>query len=584
MVVGGNQRRRSTRGSSLSAAELDAVARPLIEAGRPDLLGLDPTAIDLTAFRGRPWARLAVAAALVATDPGGTDAAQAIRSARRSFRARGDAVGLGYAAYVDGTRLLGLGRHRDAAVRWREVRALLGDDSPVSCNALAHLSLVAYHAGDPNEAAVVADEAVGLARIRLDRRGEGRALLYRALADLVLGDFERSIAALDAADLAFAEMTDDDDRFEWPLAAMGRAVAHGFRGRCDEAWFEAAEALRRAEQLDIAWYRGMALATRAEFCAPADPARAVADGRAALEILRSIGDRWWENCALRALGIATSAAGHPQAARRLLVEALATSPSAFEQARCGLALGTVLVDLGDLAAARPVLEASVAVFRPAGARLLLCQALRLLANISPHLAGSLRDEACAATRDDLAFERVLAQGWPEASSRITVRCREPMAIAIDGREVTFMTEHAQRALVILALAGDAGLHQEELAEHLWPAAPAARVGQRLRTLLWQARKALGSEAWRLQRRPRMIVLDTTNVTVDLLGLLDEARSLAAPGHGPIDPARADEVLERLTAPTLTRYRYEPWAEAWLDRAQLAADLLRAVSSSNLRLA
>ena len=99
----------------------------------------------------------------------------------------------------------------------------------------------------------------------------------------------------------------------------------------------------------------------------------------------------------------------------------------------------------------------------------------------------------------------------------------------------------------------------------------------MRALLWQTRKALGREAWRLRREGPVIVLDPTNVSVDLLAALDDARVLVASRSvsGPGDPTTADEVLERLEAPMLTRYRYEPWAEAWLDRTQVAADRVRA---------
>lgn len=558
-----------------SPADLEQLARSLIEGGRPDLLGMDPTAVRTTTLRGRPWARLAVAAAVVANDPRDPNAVASIRAAQRSFRTRGDQVGLGYASYVDGTRHLGLGQHHLAADRWREVRELLGDHGPVSANALAHLSLAAYHAGDPAEAASVADEAVGLARIRLDRRGEGRALVYRSLADLALGDLERCYAATVAADDAFSELTEPQDLFEWPLVPLGRIAVHGFRGDYEAASADADEALRRAALVGTPWYEGMALALRAEFCAPADPGRAVADARRALEILRATGDQWWENTALRALGTATSLAGHPAGARRLLEEAMHTSPSPFERARCALSLAGVLVEVGENVEARQLLDGCLGMFRTSGSKVVLCQALRLVATVVPEQAIALRAEARGVSANDVAFELLLGTGWPEATTQITVRCAEPGAIQVEGEEVTFMTENARRGLTILALHREAGVHQEELSEHLWPGAPASRAGQRMRTLLWQMRKALGGEAWRLQRRGHVIVLDPTNVAVDIIDTIAEAEGLMD-SFSLTDPQnrQVDKVLARLEAPLLTRYQYEGWAEVWRDRAQATAKRLR----------
>ena len=561
--------------SGPSPVELEHLARSLIEGGRPDLLGMDPTAVQTSTLRGRPWARLAVAAALVAHDPRNPNALASIRAARRTFRTRGDQVGNGYASYVDGTRHLGLGQHHLAADCWREVRELLGDHGPVSANALAHLSLAAYHAGDPAEAASVADEAVGLARIRLDRRGEGRALVYRSLADLALGDLERCYAATLAADVTFSELTAPEDLFEWPLVPLGRIAVHGYRGQYEAAMAAADEASRRAALVGTLWYEGIALAVRAEFCAPADPGRAVADARRALQILRATGDRWWENTALRALGTATALAGHPAGARRLLEEAMHTSPSPFERARCALALAGVLVEAGELVAARQLLDGCLSMFRSAGSKVVLCQALRLLATIAPQQAIAYRTEARNVSTNDLAFLLLLGAGWPEATTQITVRCAEPGAIQIDGEEVTFMTANARRGLTILALHGEAGLHQEELSEHLWPGAPALRAGQRMRTLLWQMRKALGGEAWRLQRLGQVILLDPTNVAVDILATIAEAEALMDNPDPPATQSRqVDRVLARLEAPLLTQYQYEGWAATWRDSAGAAAVRLR----------
>lgn len=560
----------------LDTDELESGGRELIDNGRPDLLVFSTTDISWSSFAGKPWARLAIAAALIARNPRDPLGMSAIESAKSDFAAREDSEGLGYCAYVAGTRNLGAGEFRDAATNWRNACELLGERTPVGAHALTHLSLTAYHDGDLKGAAELADDAVGLARLRSDRRGEGLALIYRGLISLGIGEFGECLVAADAADELFAQIADVSDRYEWPLAAAERVGAYGHRRDVDSALIASVEALRRAEEVGTRWYAGITLAVRAEFCAHADPEQSLADGRAALDILREAGDPWWESCALRALGIATDVLGHPNGSIRLLREAAQLSPGVFERARSDLELADVYVRQNRMSDARPLLDACADVFRRAPADFLLCRTLRMLALVEPARGATWRAEALKRRRGDLAFDQIFDDRW--AGGRlIRVRCIGQTDVTLDGEPAHFLTHNAERAFLMLALAGERGVHQEVLSEALWPGAPADRVGQRIRTLLWQVRKALGGDAWHIRRRGQIVYLDPIDVAVDLHAAFDEAEALAAVTEPSTeDEQRRLEIAGLLEHPVLGPYQYELWAESWIMKAQSLGARLRTI--------
>ena len=554
---------------------LDDTARSMLTGGRPEAFG-ELVGHDWRRFRGRPWVRLGVTAALIARDPGDPESVEALASCRRSFERTGDTVGCAYVAYVAGNRALGRGDYLAAGEEWAKACDLAGVEAPVGCHALANLSLVAFHAGDLGLAARTAEQSLAVARLGLDRRGEAVALLYGALANLALGNFAMCMQQADAADRVLVELPDTLDRFEWPLAPLARSMAHWWRGEPTAALGEANCAVDRAVEVEAKWYESMALATLAEISAPTDPIGALGIGRRALTLAREVGDPWWESAALRAVGVATSHAGQHLGAERLLSEAVQLSPGPFERARCSVVLGEALARAHKQTDAIEVLTDATEVLRAAGAKYWAYRALRTLIALDYHSGRSWIGLARSLRGSDPAFDVIDNELMTFIDRAIEVRCVGHMEILTDGEPIVFLTQHAQRATVMLALAGLAGIREDKVVDLLWPQVPPGRAAQRLRTLLWQMRKALAPYGDALVRTQGLLRIEPALVTVDLLELLAKARRL--PANAPNGSAVALEVsdlADQLSSSVLEQYQYEDWAHAWITKAELAAVALSA---------
>ena len=96
---------------------------------------------------------------------------------------------------------------------------------------------------------------------------------------------------------------------------------------------------------------------------------------------------------------------------------------------------------------------------------------------------------------------------PDAAANATLRI-DPSASAVvtrGGVGVRFPTRRAELAIVVLASAGEEGVDTVALCGLLWPDAAPDRARNNLRTLLWQARKALGTGPDCIARRGNRIV-------------------------------------------------------------------------------
>jgi hypothetical protein len=80
-------------------------------------------------------------------------------------------------------------------------------------------------------------------------------------------------------------------------------------------------------------------------------------------------------------------------------------------------------------------------------------------------------------------------------------------VLVAGTAATFTSTQAFLVLAALALAPRGTLHWEVLVNRLWPDASAERGRASLRAALWEARRALGPEGWRVQRKGDLLVLD-----------------------------------------------------------------------------
>ena len=163
-----------------------------------------------------------------------------------------------------------------------------------------------------------------------------------------------------------------------------------------------------------------------------------------------------------------------------------------------------------------------AIFEKWNARYWMARSAVLLSSLESDRGGRRMRAALDGSRDDPAYARLFAP-----SSELVINLRNGPAICRDGEPLTFLTRHAEATVRLLAAAGERGMDVRDLTSLLWPEADDGKVGQRLRTMLWQVRSGLGSDSWRLQRRRDHVSLDCTGIAVD--GRIDRKAIAAAFG-------------------------------------------------------
>jgi hypothetical protein len=118
--------------------------------------------------------------------------------------------------------------------------------------------------------------------------------------------------------------------------------------------------------------------------------------------------------------------------------------------------------------------------------------------------------------DEMSGERTVGENddvVPQEGLRVTLLGSG--AVASGGEPLKFATRHAELILYLLVLAGDEGLPRDEHIAALWPDVDATSGRPRLRTALWQIRRALGAHAWRLERERGVVRLTLEGVIVDI---------------------------------------------------------------------
>jgi DNA-binding SARP family transcriptional activator len=181
------------------------------------------------------------------------------------------------------------------------------DDDGARADALAVAAVVDMNTGHPVRARQRADEALRLYDALGDTAGVADVLDGRAMATFLDGRVTSAIDAFDRVAELFAD-AGDLLRVVTPRSTRGHALV--FAGRPADGLADMTAALDLAEQLGhhegetyALWHRAEALAALGR----ADEAVSAA-GRA-LAVARRIGHRGWTATALRAVGIARTAAG-----------------------------------------------------------------------------------------------------------------------------------------------------------------------------------------------------------------------------------------------------------------------------------
>jgi tetratricopeptide (TPR) repeat protein len=534
---------------------LDRAAPRMVSLGRHECLMPHVDRLRRLDFGLHPWACLLVAKAVYSVDHEPGPAQELVAATAHAFRRGGDTTGQAYAEWVLGTFALPQGDLDRAAQHWRRTLELTGERGPLKELALANLALSVYQSGDVTESVKLAEEAIALAQRRANPRAEGVALIYRAFFALNAGDFGVAHSALVTAQRIFPAIARRHERYEEPLVYVARGTLLSLRGRHDEADQDFERAVALAEAIPEPWYIAMARTVWAEFTADRDPDRAYAELRWCIATFDQVNDRWWLSWAVRAQGIASRHMGRLAESEVILRKLLETPLNGLERGRTLLALGETMARGNRREEALDLLKESVDLLRTAGANYWVARALIALAEARAPGATRLRAQARELIDDRDAYRRLYG-----GRSRLVVNVLGEPAILVDDRRATFVGRRPALLIYMLALAGPAGLHWEEVAERLWPETPIDGTRRRhsLRNEFYEAHQGLGSGCWRLEREGELMRLDMTGARHDLA----EARAMALTAlRPPMTAANREAAMaarQLLEQPLLAGWPYEDW--------------------------
>jgi len=562
--------------SACLVSQLDKAAPELISAGRPARLREQVGELARLDVAGHPWAELLIACVRWDAAPGSRAAWHQARSARAAFQVDGDRRGEAFACFVLGCWTLTVGKLDEAGRLFGLSRELAGRDVPGCEMTLVHCGLGSYAEGRLDRAIALSEEAVAIARIRGTSRAEASALVNLGFFRLWTGEFGTALRALEAAEDAFGEVTDPFDRFEAPLCLAAQGVLWALRGDDSQAEASFARALSLAEQIGDGWYEGIARALRAEFTAQADPRRARLDAAAAIRLLDDRNEQWWRLWASQAAGVAAREAGMPIAGEIALREVLSEVQTPLERARTQLELGETLRRLGRADEAAALFEEAATTFKAAGARYWAARCYVGLARTASNATAWMARARCGDIKD-LAYQRLF-----RGERSLSLAAFGAGSVLRSGSVVEFRSHNAERALFSLAMAGSGGMHAEELADRLWPdvTPDRAHVLGRIRTLLWDIRKGLGADAWRIKRSGPHISFEAADVAFDLCELRTRGRR-ALGSATPDDATEAGLLAAMLRRPILTRWAYDDWVLTEDSANKLLADRLEALAERAL---
>jgi len=286
------------------------------------------------------------------------------------------------------------------------------------------------------------------------------------------------------------------------------AVLASLRGQRDDAedHFAAALDMRGGQVVDEA--RVVAYSLRAALASEGVPERALEDVESARQLAAALGKQELAAMASIGEGWARSELGQLDQAAQVLQAASSGLAGNLERSVAQLRLAEVQLRMGDRSAARASVDGARETFLEAEARYWGARSVLLTGAINRDRGGRWLKLARELSLPDPAYERLFL---PQGS--LTIDASTSGAICRDGIPVAFLTRHAEAAVRLLAMAGSGGMTDRKLSAVFWPGIPEERQRARLRTLLWQARNSLGSDAWRVQRHGNLIVLDTSGVEV-----------------------------------------------------------------------
>jgi hypothetical protein len=254
--------------------------------------------------------------------------------------------------------------------------------------------------------------------------------------------------------------------------------------------------------------RVVVLAMRAAFAGESETDRRLDNANLARKLATGAGDPAFAALAAIGEGWALAGIGRLDEAAAVLKVAAAGLDGPLERSVANLRLAEVEFRRGDRRSARRLVDDAREVFDAQGARYFSTRAAMLTGAIDRDRSGRWLRLARETAGTDLAYGRLFL---PDGELRI-----EPAVtpgVRRDGEPVRFLTRHAEAAIRLLAAVGDVGVSAEDLGTTFWAGADPVRVRARVRTMLWQARNSLGPDAWRVQRRGEVIVLDGSGLAI-----------------------------------------------------------------------
>jgi hypothetical protein len=489
-----------------------------LEARAPELMaeGLDELRDHLDELleldlRGRPRVRLLVALLVAQARPDDPRADELVRAAWRSFQRGHDDEGLSLAAYVQGCLAEARGNMVAAAEWWSRSREGGHEALPLQEGGLVDHGLEAWYESDITTARRFGEQGIELARSRANLNDEARGVTLLAILACHEGDFEGA-DRLAADGLAGA---DPDDHAARAVLSCARAVVANHWGHDEDRrrWFELAVTTAENASKPTPAFHGVALALQAEMGVE-EPAEDRLRQAWAAAALLSGELPWWRRIAVRAVAVTAAAAGDREASDTALDSLLAEDVDGYERGRALLVRAANRQQFDD-DPALDLLQEAYDQLAGADARFWAARAALEAAVVDAEHAGEWRDRAVALSTGDPAFVRLLrTEHQLEIRGGSGVLAGVSGGTFLDGEPVAFLTRHAELTLYLLILAGRNGLTATELASRLWPEAPARRHRPRLRTCLWQIRKSLGEEHWRLRRTPSQIFFDADGVVYE----------------------------------------------------------------------
>jgi len=471
----------------LNLADLERRLPELLDDDRLSALDTIREKLLTEDLRGRPKARLLTALLLARHEKSDPRVDRLTRAAWRNFQRSHDREGMALAAYVQGRIADTRGDLGSAADWWSRSLEVSGERAPLRERGLLETGVRAWGHGDLQTAHRLGDESLDLARTRGNAEGETQANALLAMLAMHEGEFDKAEEIVSAT---LASLVDESVSASGLLYCVQAAIA-AHRGHQAAAQEHFDEALRVADRNGDTDLRGLVLAMRAELCVNRRIEDRLREAWAASGLLAGALP-WWRRMAVRAVAEVSALHGDREASDEAIESLLAEDIDGVERGRALLAKAVNRLRFGD-GDPLPYLEQSYGVFEGAGARYWAARVAIETSAVDVDNTALWRDRAAALSNGDIAFVRLLRTG-----RRLELDDVDGGRVLVDGEPVQFLTHHAELAVYLLALAGRAGMDRAELATRLWPDASPSRQRPRMRTCLWQIRRALGEEHWRLR--------------------------------------------------------------------------------------